>query len=1161
MFTFLQNQNDFICFAGGFAFFVAAVFALYARFTRHPSDPWSWLAAAGIVLCAGEWIRMPACAMALPKTQAALQLALLLIAFTCVMIFAAASVPPRLRRRFPPWAPWLLLVPPLAAAARSLPAALPIAELFTGTAAMALAALAASRIPAAGRGRGERPAGAVAAAGFWGLAAATGLRGAAGLASIWTPSAGVPAARAELLLQSAVFIAAGLSATGLWMLVRRIPRHSAGHTAPFHPPHRFSVRGRFWMAGLVGILVAGWLVTDAMGRKQENRKREALLEQGATAAAMIDPALVESLSGSAEDLKNPAYDMLKARLVATHKLVPKTRFVYLVARRPDAAGGLDRLVILADSEPPESPDYSPPGDDFQEAREEAFRALITGASPTMKGPYTDRWGSWVTPFCPIRDPVSGKTIACLSIDIPSKDWQRDLQLYRLVGICVTFGVCLSILAAFLILQDYRESAHLLEVEERKFEAIFQSINDAIVIHDLATGDILAANQRAGAMLGYKPEELAHPVSPFAAHEPPYDGEHADAWIRQAVAGEPQLFEWLTRNRSGQPFWVEVNLRRISIGNKERLLAVIRNIDIRKRAQEDLRRSRDELEKHVRERTAELAMANADLKADVSTRMKIEKELRESEARFRAVTENIHSGILIFQDLRLMYANPGAERITGFSRAELRQSNFWTAVHPDFREELRSRCAARQRGEGGPFQQAVKITHKDGTDGWIFASAGAISYGGRTAVMLAFFDVTEQHRLDEERNSMAERSMHVRKLESLGAMAGGIAHDFNNLLATILGNTDLLLAEHAAEEATRHRLEEILAAGQRAAAISDKMLAFAGRRSLLVRETVEIGRFLRGLMPFLANFASHQIDIASDIPDGLPPIKADVNMIRQMIVSLITNAAEAIGEKNGRITLAACVRNFNREELDATNLGEALPPGRFVAVQVGDTGPGMDAVTKERLFDPFFTTKFIGRGMGMPAVLGMMRSHGGAIGIDSSPGAGSRISLLFPCTVETPEEKVPDAGVHNAPPATAAVGKRPEEAGRFILVVDDEQSLLRVVEAVLRKSGFDVRTALDGALALEIFRREPQQVAAVILDLSMPGMPGRQVLTELHKISPAVPVILTSGYSEQEATSGVTAGELAGFLKKPYRLDTLADKLRAVLGTAARPTSASSTAAA
>ncbi len=1139
--TFLQNQTDFFCFAGGFALFAVAVFSLYARFSRQAEHRWLWLAAGALAGGGAEWLQMPA--VRPTGLAASAVFVLLLVCYVGALLFARSQAVSR-RRKAPRWLFFLLLVTPAAAMVTVPSLAEPLTGLFVGAPALLLAGLVLKHVHVTSRAADEPPPGWAVAFGFRCLAVLTGLRGACGLLSavLAHPRALESVRLAEQAAAPAFTAAALFTAAGLWLLVRRLPRRAV-ETART-PRHRFGTRGRFWLGALAAVMLCGWFFTDRMGRKMEVRKEKFLLEQGATAAAMVDPAAAALLTRTASDVKSGAYLHLKKRLGEARRLAPDIRFVSLLGPQaaPTPGGTAEHLVVLADSEPETAPQRLLPGERFDEAREDAFRAIASGQA-LVKPAHVDRRGRWVTVFAPVPAAEGGAVPACLALSADAGQWRRELQAYRLIGVFFTGGVCLLLLGAFLILQDYRESAVLLSYGERKFEAVFESINDAIAIHDLATGDILLSNRKAYEMLGLDPAETPHPVTPFSAHEPPYDGEHADALIRRAAAGEPQSFEWVARDRNGRRFWVEVSLRKVTIGARDRLLAVVRNIDARKRAQEALLRSHEELEKNVRERTGELAKANAELQADVAARREVERELRESEARFRAVAENSHSGIMIFQDLKLMYANPGAERITGYTRAELMHADFWPFLHADHREALRDRCLARQRGEPAPAQSSVQMTHKNGKNLWIYANIGPVSYGGRTAVLMTFFDVTEQRRVEEERQAVEMRSLHVRKLESLGAMAGGIAHDFNNLLMAVIGNTDLILSGRTVDDETRRCLEEIRAASRRAATISEKMLAYSGRGSS-VHETVDLGVFLHGMMPFLANFASTQVDVAFEIPASLPPVKADVDMIRQMIVNLVTNAAEAIGEKDGRILISAGVRACTRAELDGMSLGGSMIPGDFVFIQIADTGAGMDAETLERLFDPFFTTKFVGRGMGMPAVLGMMRNHGGCIGVDSAAGRGTRISLFLPCAGAAEQPAAADN--RPAEPRRAA----PPSAQPFILVVDDEEPLLRIVNTVLSKDGFRVRTASDGAQALEIFREAPDDVAAVILDLSMPGLSGERVLAEIHKLRPGAPVILTSGYSEQEATGGIRAGELAGFIKKPYRLDTLARKIRAVLGHSA-----------
>ena len=402
-------------------------------------------------------------------------------------------------------------------------------------------------------------------------------------------------------------------------------------------------------------------------------------------------------------------------------------------------------------------------------------------------------------------------------------------------------------------------------------------------------------------------------------------------------------------------------------------------------------------------------------------------------------------------------------------------------------------------------------------------------GRRAGVLAMALDVTERRKLELER--MGARLQEAQKLESLGLLAGGIAHDFNNLLVGVLGNASLALADMDKGSDAAEHVRRIESAAERAADLTRQMLAYSGRGRFVV-ETVDLSETVEEMAQLLEVSIPKRARLELDLEEGLPAIDADVSQLRQVVMNLITNAADALSDGDGRIALVTGKQMVDerfvaRARLDAGELEE----GWYVTLEVTDTGRGMDAATKRRMFDPFFTTRADGHGLGLAAVLGIIRGHGGAILVTSEPTKGSKIKAWFPASAAVTSQKIPTLDSFDEGP------------GGCVLIVDDEPAVRRFVSAALGRAGYTVETADDGAAALLKFSVQPDEYGVVILDLTMPVMDGEQAFRELRRLRPGVRVLLSSGYSEQEATSRFAGRGLAGFLQKPYRVSELLAKVQ------------------
>jgi signal transduction histidine kinase/CheY-like chemotaxis protein len=390
------------------------------------------------------------------------------------------------------------------------------------------------------------------------------------------------------------------------------------------------------------------------------------------------------------------------------------------------------------------------------------------------------------------------------------------------------------------------------------------------------------------------------------------------------------------------------------------------------------------------------------------------------------------------------------------------------------------------------------------------------------------------RLLEDRRRSDEQLRSAQKLESLGVLAGGIAHDFNNLLVGVLGNAGLALLELPEDSPARQPIRDIEISAQRAAELTRQMLAYSGRGRFRV-EPVDLSAIVEEISQLLGRVISKQAQLTLHLARDLPAVVVDATQLRQVVMNLITNASDALQDRPGTVALETGLVQADRAMFASTYLDEPLPPGPYVYLEVRDTGSGMDPATVARIFEPFFSTKFTGRGLGLAAALGIVRSHKGAIAVQSAPGQGTTFRVLLPASVAT----VGAAG--SARQDTLARGTG------LVVLVDDEDAVRGLARRVLERSGYQVIEATSGERALTTLDEHAGAVRAVVLDLTMPGLSGEATLLAIRRRHPRVPVVVSSGYVPDEE------GALAGvpFLAKPYRPADLIDTVARAIEAGAR----------
>ena len=518
--------------------------------------------------------------------------------------------------------------------------------------------------------------------------------------------------------------------------------------------------------------------------------------------------------------------------------------------------------------------------------------------------------------------------------------------------------------------------------------------------------------------------------------------------------------------------------------------------------------------------------------DVTERRLAQEALEASESRVRALLESAPQGVVAVDESgRLILVNAKTEEMFGYARDQLLGQPMGILLPERYRQahsqHLRNYFAH-------PFTRVMCLSldifglSRNGHEFPVEVSLSYVQQGGSRLALALITDITERKRSEA-------RLRQAQKFESLGLLAGGVAHDFNNLLVGVIGNASLALEMLPSDNLAVELLEGVIKTGEQAAHLTRQMLAYSGKGKFLV-ESLDLSVLIPEMISLVRPSISKKIALKLNLERELPPIEADRGQVQQVFMNLALNAAEAIGSHDGVITVRTGV-----QELDdgLTRPHPAVPaprPGKYVFVEVRDTGCGMDDATKAKIFDPFFSTKFTGRGLGLAAVSGILRGHKAAITVTSAPGKGSCFMVLFPVAAPAAEEQPPLAA-HSAALQGAGV----------VLVVDDERVVREMAKRALERHGYTVLLADSGLAAIDVLRRHPGEIALVVLDLSMPEMSGEETLPELRKIRPEVKVLVSSGYSEDETMTVFGGQRVTGFIQKPYTSKGIAEKVNVCIG--------------
>ncbi|MFZ2958711.1 MAG: PocR ligand-binding domain-containing protein [Candidatus Ozemobacteraceae bacterium] len=528
--------------------------------------------------------------------------------------------------------------------------------------------------------------------------------------------------------------------------------------------------------------------------------------------------------------------------------------------------------------------------------------------------------------------------------------------------------------------------------------------------------------------------------------------------------------------------------------------------------------------------------NSSLENEISQRKIVTRKLRESEEKYRALVDTTGTGyVIIDRNGVVLDANPEYVRLTGnLSLQEIfgHMVNEWTAPH----DLARNAQEVRKCFECGLVRHLeIDYMNKDGII--IPVEIDATVVPGPKIVTLVR-DITDRKKTEENRFKMEKQILQLQKLESLGLLAGGIAHDFNNLLMGVLGNADLALLNPGVSNTIREKLNGIISAGRQASDLCRQLLVYSGKGRFIL-QNLDLKELIQSMGTMLEVSISRKVSLKYSLGKQIPIIEGDPSQIRQILMNLIINASEAIGDNVGTISLSLGVKECSPVFLDQIVGSKELVSGTYVIIEVQDTGCGMDEITCSQIFDPFFSTKKTGRGLGLAAVMGIVRSHKGIIKVYSEKGRGTSFKVLFPVI----------KGEFNQPSENDSEILKWQGSGT-ILLADDQDLVRNIGKGILEHLGFKVILAEDGLEAVDIFSKTAttgeEKIVCVILDLSMPKKDGVEVFREIRAMQPKVPIILSSGYNEQEFVSKLVMEEKIEFIQKPYEVKIMAAKLKAVL---------------
>ncbi len=634
----------------------------------------------------------------------------------------------------------------------------------------------------------------------------------------------------------------------------------------------------------------------------------------------------------------------------------------------------------------------------------------------------------------------------------------------------------------------------LQKSEQRYREIFNATDESIIIHDSSTGAILEVNQATLEMFSYSQEETLNlGVGELSKGTYPYNQEEALTHIQKAVEEGPQEFEWLCKKKNGELFVGEINLKSSEIGGQSRVIAIVR---------------------------------------DITERKKAEKELLDSEEKYRQLFENANEGMAVIQDGAFVFFNPKTLMISEYAKKELQSKPFEEIIHPDDRDIASGLFKQKLQKNKLSNLFMLRIITKNGREKYIEFKHLPISWEEKPATLVFFTDISKRHSAELQQKKLESQLRQAQKMEAIGTLAGGVAHDFNNILAGIFGYTQLAQMNIEKTDSLIKYLSQIYDGAVRARDLVQQILTFSRQAEaemlpiyphLVIKEALKL---LRASIP-------STIDIREEL-SKTNMILADPTHIHQIVMNLCTNSYHAMMEKGG--TLSISLKDIDIEENERMLASLAPKRGSFLVLTVSDSGIGMNKATMDKIFDPYFTTKpkAEGTGLGLSVVHGIVENCGGHISVYSEPGEGTTFKIYFPSILpkekrssEKPAEPMPTGTEH-------------------ILVVDDEENIVETMEQMLKSLGYQVTAHLKSSEAIQDFENRPNEFALVITDMNMPHISGAELIKRLHAKNNKISVILCTGFSKSINEKKFKAHGFQKILMKPVIMRDLANTVREVL---------------
>ncbi len=619
--------------------------------------------------------------------------------------------------------------------------------------------------------------------------------------------------------------------------------------------------------------------------------------------------------------------------------------------------------------------------------------------------------------------------------------------------------------------------------QNRYRLLFESSNDGILILDGVTGMVVDVNPFLLQLLGYSYDELC--------------GQYLwELGVFKDIAASKETFKTLQEDKSiryeclpletkaGTPISVEFNS---NVFLADRMKVIQCNI------------------------------------RDITDRKYAEEKLRISEATYRGILDTI-TEVVYIKDANglILDVNHAAQKMYGYEKNEFigQTLEFVSAEGRNDFSAFRTYLLKAFQGEPQSFEFWGE--HRNGTVFPVLVSLCLGNYFGEKVIIAISWDISERKAAEQLLNDVQRR-------EALGVLSSGIAHDFNNLLAVMMGNISLAETQLPPQHSAKKNMEHALKAMESATELTQQMLAYSGKGKAQIR-TIDLNTLFRENVRRYTASQSGSVKVVLHLPPSPVYMNGDPGQIKQVIINLIINGRDAIGTRLGVVTVSLTEMILATDDLAEYGklMGNTLSAGRYARLEVSDTGSGMSKEIMANIFDPFFTTKFIGRGLGLSAVLGIIRGHDGGITLESDEGKGATFRVALPLC-EAPVRTIEAATVHIQAPTPVAT---------TVLVIDDESDVAEIVQEILQTENYTVLIELNPIQGIELYKRNQSVIGLVLLDLTMPEMSGKEVMDALREINKDVKIIITSGYSEDEVHAVLGPTAIAGFLQKPYRLKSL-----------------------